>query len=149
MAQWSRPVYNWTEQVNTNGVPATDVFNIKGSCTFSTNNTLDKITLCIENEKKKMLDKFLLLTDKANTTLKTLMKLLSEMASYLIRENEIDAKPTIYPVRLDCLLLILKPYKGRLEYISRFLPNNVLNTIWNNEIVNLFLLQTQIEYTLL
>lgn len=91
-----------------------DVFNIKGSCTFSTNNTLDKITLCIENEKK-ILDKFLLLTDKANTTLKTLVNLPSEMASYLIREDEIDAKPTIYPVRLDCLLPILKPYKKRFE----------------------------------
>lgn len=62
-----------------------------------------------------MFDKFLLLADKANTTLKTLMKLLSEMASYLIRENEIDAKPTIYPVRLDGLLPILKPYKERIE----------------------------------
>lgn len=45
-------LYNRTEQVNACGVPATDVFNIKGSCTFSTNNTLDKITICIENEKK-------------------------------------------------------------------------------------------------
>lgn len=40
------------KKVNTCGVPAKDVFNIRGSRTFSTNNTLDKITLCIENEKK-------------------------------------------------------------------------------------------------
>lgn len=47
-------VHTPSEQVNTCGVPAKDVFNIIGSRNFSTNNTLDKITLCIENEKKNV-----------------------------------------------------------------------------------------------
>lgn len=58
------------------------------------------------------------------------MNLLSELASYLVRENEIDAKPTIYPIRLDVYTTHPKTVQ-----VSYFLPNSVFNAIWNNKCI--------------
>lgn len=110
-----------TGQVRLCGVPANKVFDIIILCTgtFQTNNILDKIRLCIAQDKN-ILDKFIFFTVQAYITLKQLLNALSKTASYLIRENKINAQPTIYSVGSDCVLHNLKPYRRRLDKVVSY-----------------------------
>lgn len=110
-----------TGQVRLCGVPANKVFDVIILCTgtFQTNNIIDKIRLCIALGNN-IFDKFIFFTVQTYITLKTSVNALSKTASYLIRENKIDAQPTIYSVRSDCVLLNLKPYRRKLDKVVSY-----------------------------